>query len=198
MNSRLALCLAASIALGPAATLAASPNPADLPAGAYTLDKKHAAVIAKVLHMGVSLYTLRFDTFDAGFTWDPSRPADARVKATVDATSLDVGAPYSRKFADEFLDASNFPAITFVSSQITPQPDGRTALMTGDLTLRGVTRPVTFNVTFVGVGKGLFGGTITGFSATTTIKRSDFGSTFLLNLVGDETTLDIEAEFDRK
>jgi polyisoprenoid-binding protein YceI len=61
-----------------------------------------------------------------------------------------------------------------------------------------VTKPATFAVTFIGVGHGLFGGTITGFSAVTKIKRSDFGSTFLLNLVGDETEIDIEAEFDRK
>ncbi len=93
---------------------------------------------------------------------------------------------------------AKFPPLTFVSSQIVPAPDGRTGAMTGNLTLRGVTRPVTFNVTFVGVGHGLFGGTITGFSAAARIKRSDFGSTFLLNLVGDDTEIDIDAEFDRK
>ncbi len=198
MNFRSLLCLAAVALAGPVAALAASQNPADLPAGVYALDKKHASVTAKVLHMGVSTYTMRFNTLDASFTYDPANPMDAKVKASVDATSMDVGAPYSRKFADEFLDATNHPAITFVSTAITPSPDGRTGTMTGDLTLHGVTHPETFNVTFVGVGHGLFGGTITGFSAVTTIKRSDFGSTFLLNLVGDDVTIDIEAEFDRK
>jgi polyisoprenoid-binding protein YceI len=198
MNFRILPCLVAMAVAGPAAAIAASLNPTDLPAGVYTLDKKHASVTARVLHMGVSMYTMRFDTLDASFTYDPAHPGDARVKASVDATSLDVGAPYSRKFADEFLDASNHSAITFVSTAVTPSPDGRTGTMTGDLTLRGVTHPETFNVNFVGVGHGLFGGTITGFSAVTTIKRSDFGSTFLLNLVGDDVTIDIEAEFDRK
>jgi polyisoprenoid-binding protein YceI len=191
-------CIAAAFLAGPAAALAASQNPADLPTGRYALDKKHASVTAKVLHMGVSVYTMRFDTVDAGFTYDPAHPTDAKVTASVDATSMDVGAPYSRKFADEFLDAANHPAMTFVSTQITPLPDGKSATMTGDLTLRGVTHPETFTVTFVGVGHGLFGGTITGLSAVGAIKRSDFGSTFLLNLVGDEVTIDIEAEFDRK
>lgn len=198
MKPRTLVGTALAVLLGPVAAIAASQSPADLPAGVYSLDKKHASITAKVLHMGVSLYTSRFDTLDASFTYDPAHPADARVKASVEATSMDVNAPYGRKFADEFLDATNHPAITFVSTAITPSPDGRTGTMTGDLTLRGVTHPETFNVTFVGVGHGLFGGTITGFSAVTTIKRSDFGSTFLLNLVGDDVSIDIEAEFDRR
>ncbi|MGI8839519.1 MAG: YceI family protein [Caulobacteraceae bacterium] len=181
---------------GPA--MAASLNPADLPPGTYALDRKHASVTAKVTHLGVSLYTLRFDAFDGSFTYDPAHPTAAQVRASVDATSLDVGAPYSRKFADQFLDASRFPTVTFVSSQIVPAPDGRTGTMSGDLTLRGVTRPVTFDVTFGGVGKSLIFGTVTGFSATAKIKRSDFGSNELRNWVGDDVTLIIEAEFDRK
>ena len=179
------------------AASAASTNPADLPGGRYALDKKHASVIAKVMHLGVSLYTVRFDGVDGSFTYDPAHPTAAQVSASVDATSLDVGADYGRKFAEEFLDASHFPKITFVSRQIAPNPDGRTAVMTGDLTMRGVTKPASFQVTFDGVGRGLFGGTVTGFSAVGHIKRSDFGSGFLQNLVGDDVTLIIEAEFQK-
>ena len=197
MNLRPILCAAAAMVL-PTAAFAATQTAADLPAGAYALDKKHASVTARVLHMGVSYYAVRFDTFDASFTYDPANPSGAKVKASVDATSLDVGAPYGRRFADEFLDATKNPVVSFVSTQIVPAADGKTATMTGNLTLHGMTKPVTFNVTFVGVGHGLFGGTITGFSAVARIKRSDFGSTFLLNLVGDDTEIDIDAEFDRK
>ena len=197
MNLRSILSAAVALVL-PTVALAEAQISADLPSGNYVLDKKHASVIAKVLHMGVSYYTVRFDTFDASFAYDPANPTAARVKATLDATSLDVGAAYGRRFADEFLDATKNPVVSFVSTQIVPSPDGRTGTMIGNLTLHGVTKPVTFNVTFVGVGHGLFGGTITGFSATTRIKRSDFGSTFLLNLVGDDTEIDIDAEFDRK
>ncbi len=193
---RLLIALALLALAGPA--MAASQNPADLPAGTYALDRKHASVTAKVTHLGVSLYTMRFDTFDGSFTYDPAHPQAAQVRASVDATSLDAGAPYSRKFADQFLDASKFPTVTFISSQIVPAPDGRTGTMSGDLTLRGVTRPVTFDVTFGGVGKSLIFGTVTGFSATAKIKRSDFGSNELRNWVGDDVTLVIEAEFDRK
>jgi len=198
MRSRLTVLAAVLALMAPAVARAASQNPADLPAGRYVLDRKHASVTAKVMHLGVSLYTLRFDTFDGTFTYDPAHPEAAQVRASVDATSLDVGADYGRKFADEFLDAGKFPRVTFVSSRISPTPDGRTGTMSGDLTLRGVTRPVTFDVVFDGVGKGLIGGTVTGFTAVAKIKRSDFGSTYLRAFVGDDVTITIEAEFDRK
>jgi len=195
---RFLIAAAAVLIVAPGVAMAASSKVADLPAGAFTLDKKHSSVIAKVMHLGVSLYVLRFDGVDADFTYDPAHPDQASVKATVDTTSLDVGASYSRKFADEFLDATKYPTATFVSTAITPDPDGQSGTMTGDLTLRGVTRPVTFKVTFVGVGHGILGGTVTGFSAETTIKRSEFGSRNYLSYVGDDVNLQIEAAFNRK
>ncbi len=78
---------------------------------------------------------------------------------------------------------------------------GNNGTMAGNLTLRGVTKPVTFDVTFNGVGKDPLPPfrTIAGFSATTKIKRSDFGSDFLNNgIIGDEVTINIDAEFDKK
>jgi polyisoprenoid-binding protein YceI len=190
--------LVAALALPPSAS-GAPQTVADLPGGHYVLDKKHASVIAKVMHMGVSFYTVRFDAFDASFDYDPSRPDAARVQATVQASSLDVNADYSQKFAEDFLSAGKFPLITFVSRQVTPGP-GNTGTMTGDLTLMGVTKPATFDVTFVGTGHELLNplGRTAGFSAVTTIKRSDFGSTYLDNVVGDEVTIQIEGEFDRR
>lgn len=197
MRRYLIAAIALLIAL-PGLAAASSSKVADLPAGAFSLDKKHSSVIAKVMHLGASIYVLRFDGVDADFTYDPAHPEQTSVKATVDTTSLDVGASYSRKFADEFLDATKYPTATFVSTAVTPDPGGQTGTMAGDLTLRGVTRPVTFKVTFVGVGHGILGGTVTGFSAETTFKRSDFGSKTYLSYVGDDVTLQIEAAFNRK
>ncbi|MBA3812222.1 MAG: YceI family protein [Caulobacteraceae bacterium] len=194
---RLFAALAVLAFASPSAALAASRNIADLPAGAYRLDKKHASITAKVMHLGVSLYTLRFDAFDATFTYDPAHPEAAQVRAKVDTTSLDVGAAYGRRFADDFLEADKFPTMTFVSTAIRPGAEGKAGTMRGDLTLRGVTRPVTFDVTFGGVGKSLIFGTVTGFSATTTIKRSDFGSSAMRAFVGDDVRIEIEAEFDK-
>jgi polyisoprenoid-binding protein YceI len=192
----------AALALAiPLSALAASSNVTDLQGGHYVLDKHHASVVARVMHMGVSLYTLRFDTVDATLDYDPAHPERTRVEASVDPGSLDVGADYSGKFAQEFLAADKFPKATFVSTSITPGA-GNQGVMTGNLTLMGVTKPVSFNVTLVGTGHEVLplplGQRAAGFEATTTIKRSDFGSTYLGDLVGDEVTLQIEAEFDHR
>jgi polyisoprenoid-binding protein YceI len=196
----LVLCVIAASGAAPGAAMAASKDVADLGSGSYVIDPRHASVTAKVLHMGVSLYVMRFNTFDGSFNYDKAQPQDASVQASVDAGSLDVGADYSAKFAEEFLAASKFPKMTFVSTEIHPGA-GNQGTMTGNLTLRGVTKPVTFDVTFNGAGKQPLPPfrSIAGFTAVTTIKRSDFGSDFLNNgIVGDDVTITIEAEFDRK
>jgi polyisoprenoid-binding protein YceI len=201
MNARIlfAPAMALAIALPTATTAAPSSNVADMPGGHYVMDKHHSSLVASVVHMGVSTYRLRFDSIDGSFDYDPAHPEAARVQASVDAGSLDVGADYSSKFAEEFLTASKFPKISFVSTAVV-RGDGNQGTMTGDLSFMGVTKPVTFNVTFIGTGRGLlppFKPTA-GLSATTTIKRSDFGSTYLSNLVGDDVTISIDGEFDKQ
>jgi polyisoprenoid-binding protein YceI len=192
----------AALALAvPLSAAAATANVSDLESGHYVLDKHHASVVARVSHMGVSLYTLRFDTMDASLDYDAAHPERTRLEASVDPTSLDVSADDGKKFAEEFLTVSKFPRATFVSTSIQPGV-GNQGTMSGELTLMGVTKPVTFNVTMVGTGHEPLplplGQRAAGFEATTTIKRSDFGSTFLNDLVGDDVTLQIEAEFDHR
>ncbi len=197
---RLALGAALALTL-PFAAFAASQNVSDIPSGHWVLDRRHTSVIARVQHMGVSLYAVRFDTMDATFDYDPAHPENARVEASVDPASLDATSDDGKKFAEEFLKASQFPKATFVSTRIVPGA-GVTGTMTGDLTLMGVTKPVTFNVTFVGTGHEPLpiplGQRAAGFEATTTFKRSDFGSSFLQDMVGDDITLQIDAEFDHR
>jgi polyisoprenoid-binding protein YceI len=200
MPFRPAVVAAIALALSPGLALAASQNVADLGGGTYVIDKQHSFLTTKVLHLGVSFYTARFNSIDGTFTYDPARPEAARVQASVDATSMDVGADYSSKFAEEFLAADKFPKITFASTAIQKGP-GNTGTMTGALTLHGVTKPVTFNVVFNGAGRSPLPPfkSVAGFTATTTIKRSDFGSDFLNNgIVGDDVAITLEAEFDRK
>jgi polyisoprenoid-binding protein YceI len=199
--NRLAAFVAAVLLMGAGAAHAepkpASLDPAAAPAGVYALDKSHASLTASLSHMGMSHYTMRFDVIDASFTYDPKAPEASKVAATIDARSLDVGNPkFSTQFANEFLDAEKAPRITFTATAI--KYDGVHGTMTGDLTLRGVTRPVTLDVTFNGTGPGLIGGHRMGFSATGDIKRSDFGSKAWLSVVGDEVHIVIEAEFQRK
>jgi polyisoprenoid-binding protein YceI len=193
---RLPIALAAVLFAWPA--LAASTNPADMPAGHWTLDASHASLIAKVKHLGVVYYAVRFDKLAGTFTWDPAHPEATHLEASVDVTSLDVGNQHSKAFAEDFLAASRYPKATFVSTAVTPAADGKSGTITGDLTLRGVTRPVTLQVSFVGVGHGFPFGTVAGFAATAEIKRSDFGSRRFLGLVGDDVSLEVDAEFEHR
>lgn len=187
-------------ALGlPAMALAApDPNPAAAPAGHYVLDSGHASVIAKVLHLGLSHYTMRITKLAGSYDYDPANPADSKIAVTLDARSLDAGNfLVSKTFGVQFLDSLLHPTIRFTSTAI-DTVDADHGRMTGDLTFRGVTRPVTLDVTYNGYDSSLVGGQRMGFSAQTSIKRSDFGSTLLLSEVGDQVGIDIEAEFVRK
>jgi polyisoprenoid-binding protein YceI len=191
----LAPALAFALLFAPPAAAAVSQDPARLPAGSYTNDPAHTSVTARVRHMGVSFYVMRFDHVQAHFTYDPQAPENAQVDATVQTDSLDVGASYSRQFANQFLDAEHFPTMTFASTGL-HRTGPNTGTMTGNLTMRGVTHEETFDVTFNGVGPGLIPLTThAGFTAVGTIKRSDFGSNAWQSVVGDEVTITIEAEF---
>lgn len=194
------LALAAVIAAtGPVCALAApSIDPAQAPAGHYVLDPRHASVTARVRHMGLSNFTMRFDQIAADYDYDPAHPQASKIAVTIDAHSLDTGnEAVSKQFANEFLGADQNPQITFSGTLIQPA-DVNHGTVTGDLTFHGVTRPVTLNVTYDGFVSGMIGGQRMGFSATTTIRRSDFGSKAWENAVGDDVELVIEAEFARK
>ena len=150
--------------------------------------------------MGLSFYTMRFNRFDARYDFDPASPAASKIEVTIDANSLDVGDDaIGRQFARQFLGADKHPQITFTSAGVQATEPGHGTLA-GDLTLNGVTRPVTLDVTFNGSGPGLFGigGYRMGFSAVGDIKRSEFGSKAWEGLVGDNVRLLIEVEFVRK
>jgi polyisoprenoid-binding protein YceI len=195
----LAACLAVLFA-APAGAAVKSADPADLPAGHYVLDKAHGSLIARISHMGFSHYTLRFNRMDAAFDYDPKTPAASQLEVKVEAASIDTGsADFSKQLAgDGWFDADKYPTIAF-SSKSVDLGDGQHGKINGDLTLHGVTRPVSLDVVFNGVGSGLIPGSLrTGFSATAVIKRSDFGMTRYASWVGDEVNLQIEAEFTRK
>lgn len=176
-----------------------SAEPEALRAGQYRLDKDHATLLFKINHMGLSTYVGRFNSFDASLDFDADNPQAARVSAVIDVNSLDVNNP---PFAETLIgpgwfDASGFPQAKFESTTITLTGD-TTGQMTGTLTLKGVTHPITFDVGFVGGAENMLSGKYTvGFSATGTFKRSDFGVSKFLGVVGDDVTLEIHAEFQR-
>ncbi len=175
------------------------------PAGAYTVDHSHASVVFEVNHLGFSHYTAGFDKLDGKLAFDPANPAAMTVEATIDVASLDVNTPPAG-FLDEllgtmFFDAKQFPTITFKSTKVEPTGPA-TAKVTGDLTLHGVTKPVTLDATFNGGwSANAYDGNRVGFSAKGVLKRSDFGMGVGLPAPGttmgvfDDVDVAIEAEF---
>ena len=196
MNRLQALATAAILALTPlAASAAPSTDIAQMPAGHYAVDKTHASITGHVLHQGYSFFTFRFSRFDADFDFNPATPDKTALKVTVDVPSFSSG--YDKadtEFPVEFLGADKNPTVTLVSTGLAHTGDK--GVLAGDLTLNGVTKPVKLDVVFHGFGAS-GGGTRAGFSAKTVIKRSDFGSTKLAPMIGDDVAIDIEIEFKK-
>jgi len=189
----------------PSAT-ALKPPKADIPAGDYTLDKSHASLVFRVSHLGFSRYTAAFATFDAKLRFDQNNAVASAVEATIDPKSLALPSPPPGFQADligpQWLNTGTYPSITFRSTKIeVTGPD--TGKVTGDLTLHGVTKPVTLDVTYNGgyVGHPMDPNARVGFSAKGVFKRSDFGIAYGVPApgttmgVGDEVEVQIEAEF---
>ena len=186
-------------AAGPALADPTSRDPARAPAGNYQLDPQHAALVLKVAHMGgFSRFTMRFTKLAGSFELDPAAWQGTRLSISVDPRSIDTNLPSFNKEVAGFFEPDKYPAISFVSTAVASDAEGKGSV-TGDLTLHGVTRPVTLDVTFNGWGPGLLGaGTRMGFSGVGRIKRSDFGINNVRQWAGDDVDLNIEVEFVRK
>jgi polyisoprenoid-binding protein YceI len=197
----LAAAAAFSLAFAPAAFGQArglSTNPAQAPAGTYKLDTRHASLAAKISHFGFSNYTFLMRGLDGEIVFDPAQPTASRVSVTIDPKSVDTGLPDFDKEIGEDPRFFGAQPIRFVSRSL-EQTGANTGRMTGDLTLRGVTRPVTLDVTFNGAAPNMRGTPTMGFSAVGAIKRSDFKVADHLPgaVLGDEVRIEIEAEFNK-
>ena len=178
----------------PAGIFCGEPDASLAPAGTYALDAQHAAVIARVRHMGYSISIFRFDKVKGTLAWDPASPAKASVTATVETGTVSTNvAGFGAEISEKFLNAKAFPTATFVSTAFR-QTDATHGEVDGNLTLMGKTNPVTFKVVLVGAGKG-FGKPRIGMTATTTIKPGDFG---LPPVFADPIDLVIDAEFEKQ
>lgn len=170
--------------------------------GNYALDPSHASIVWSISHAGLSHYTARFNDISGTLDYNSIAPEKSRVDIRIDPASVSTGQPEFDKtigYGKRYFNAEKFPEIRFISDSITRTGDN-TGLITGALTFRGQTRPVTLDTVFNGAGKS-FGnpGQTLGFSATGTLKRSDFGLTYLSNFgIGDDITLRIETEFNEK
>lgn len=185
---------------GVVARQAVTRTPAEVQAGAYHLDPAHGKITWSVDHLGFSTYVGQFVNVQAELTLDPSDPSSSRLNATIPLTEVDsnsAGLDRHLQTAD-FFDTAHHPVATFVSRSVTVDvEDPSEATVVGDLTLRGVTRPVTMEVEFNQAGQSM-GAYKVGFDGEATIRRSEFGIDFGLPALGDEVELHIEGEFVRQ
>ncbi len=171
----------------------------DMPAGTYQLDPNHTSVSFKINHLGFSHYTARFDKVEATLNFNSGSPEQSGLDVTVYPNSIDANnAKLEEELrGDKFFNVIQFPRATFQSTKIerTGPTSGK---VTGDFTLLGVTHQLTLDVNLVGGGtRPMDNKKVIGFTATGTFKRSDFGLSNLLPLVGDDVMLEIETEFDK-
>ncbi len=167
--------------------------------GHFTLDKSHARIIFSTTHFGFSTYYGFFDDFDATLDFDPAAPTKSSLVVTIKMTGIVTANPKleTNLQSDGFFDVAKFPTATFTSSSI--ELTGKAAgKLKGELSLHGVTKPVTLDVTFNGGGIAPLSNTyVLGFDARGTLLRSDFGIKNFVPFVGDEVTLLISCEFAR-
>jgi polyisoprenoid-binding protein YceI len=174
------------------------------------IDPVHSTVGFKIRHLFANV-TGRFTDVTGTIDVDQAHPESASVNAVIGIKSIDTANEMRDKDlrGDNFFQADTYPTMTFKSTSVavngpigldhsaTPQ----SADVTGDLTLHGVTKPVTLHVQFLGKGPGMMGGTTTGWEATGSLKRSDFGLTWSktiegTQLVGDDVSIDLEITAD--
>lgn len=199
---RLAVAGVAALSLvaagGVVAQAALTKVPAEVQAGTYKLDSDHGKITWSVDHLGFSTYVGQFVAVEAELTLDPANPSAGTLTATIPLTKVDSNSDglNAHLQTPDFFDTANHPVATFVSRSITVDAEDPTeATVVGDLTLRGVTKPVTMEVEFNQAGPSMGGVYKAGFDGEATIKRSDFGVDFALPMLGDEVELHIEGEF---
>jgi len=204
---------AASLAALTIGSLHAQGGPAQIPgqldasrvqAGTYKSDKNHSLVGWRLNHFGFNDYFGIFGDVDATLTIDPANLAATKVDAMIPINPVVA----SQGLHDHLLRdgqnggkpdffGPNQQAAHFVSTSV--MPNGNKAMIHGDLTLNGVTKPVVIDAEFVGAGNSMMGNKLTvGFEGTTTIKRSDFGLNTFVPMVSDEVELQITTAFEKQ
>ena len=174
-------------------------------AGPYVLEKNHAYLTWNISHGGLSTYTGVFTDFDASLNFDPENPAASMINVSINPTAIQTNYPDPEKKVEwetelaqdaKFFNASEHPQITFTSTSVEATGEN-TGRVTGDLTLLGVTKPVTLDITYNGTANLPWFGErdLVGFNASGVVKRSEFGMTALLPKHGDDIRIEFSGEF---
>lgn len=162
----------------------------------YKIDPNHTNVLASWNHFGFSNPSINFGAADGTIVYDADKVAASSVQVTLPLTGLSALAAdfYDHLTGDKWFDAAKFPAATFKSTKVEAAGEGKLKV-TGDLTVKGVTKPVVLNVTLNKAGEQpMAKRAAIGFDATAAVKRSDFGLGAYVPNVSDEVTLRITTE----
>ena len=171
--------------------------------GKYILEPNHSSISWVVSHMGFSNVSGKFTDLKGEIVFDETKPESSSVNVTINTNSISTGLP---KFdahlkSKDFLNVKDFPTAHFVSTKVTPDKNSnitKSARIEGNLTLLGITKPITLNARFNKVAVNPMNQKESvGFSANTVIKRSDFGITYGLPNIPDMIVLTIEVEANR-
>lgn len=196
--SRAAVALACLTVAG-SSLAATSTDPDAVQAGTYSVEPMHTRVLFSVLHLGFTHYYGDFTGVSGRLTIDPKNIDAASVQVSIPTASVSTTNPTldGELKGGQWLDAAADPAITFVSTKVT-RTGPKTATIEGNLTLHGVTRPVSLDATFNGAGPNPLSHKYTaGFDAIGHLNRSDFGVKKYVPLVSDNVDLIISAAFER-
>ena len=163
----------------------------------YKVDPVHSALMFRVKHMNTSYAYGRFNAISGTFAIDSADPAKSSFNFLIKADSVDTGNAGRDKHltGPDFFNAKQFPMIGFKTKTIAAARSGTDSYeVTGDLTLHGVTKPITVVVVMTGTGKDMTGKAIAGIETRFTIKRSDFGMKGMMAAVGDEVQIALASE----
>lgn len=194
-----AILLTASFSVPAMAQGATATSPAAVQSGAYKVEPGHTRVLFSVNHMGFSTWYGDFTGASGSLQLDSARPGASRIEISVPTASISTTNTVldGELKAPDWLDAKTFPTIAFKSRTVTPT-GADTADVAGDLTLHGVTKPVTLHARFHGAGANPMSKAYTvGFDVSGHIKRSEFGVTKYVPLIGDDVNLILSAAFEK-
>jgi len=163
-------------------------------AAEYQVDPAHTTVQFVIGHLGISQTVGRFNEFTGQFGIDDDDPTKVSVSFTVDTSSIDTNHDKRDKHlrSPDFLDVKQYPQMHFKSTGY--EGNAEQGVLTGELTLHGKTLPAEFEVIKVGEGEDPWGGYRSGFNATATINRSDYGITYFIPGISDETRIQLFVE----
>ncbi|MFT5681971.1 MAG: polyisoprenoid-binding protein YceI [Myxococcota bacterium] len=181
--------LIAAVLLGSGAAVAAP----------YSIDDDHSMVVFKASHLGVAYTYGRFNTVSGTVDWDSGAPDALSLSVAVQTASVDTDQDKRDQHlrGPDFFDAEQFPEITFVSSSVADKGDGVYAV-TGTLTLHGVSREVTVDLTQTGEGSDPWGGYRAGFHTTFSVDRTDYGMTYMADSIPGLIELTVSLEGIKK